>query len=266
MKRSNRHRALQTIVFTLAFAAWLSFTVTSCGPQLKDSFDPAMLSRTASWSCFSSAPIVAVGVITDVASAGRPRVPQKGSRILLEPIRISIIVENVLRGEIQGPKAEIFGFHYSLEGQGNFPGKTFQPRPGQRRLFLLVKESGILRLYVDEVRDFYAPIIASGRHPALDAGVKGNPGKAIAWILLTPGEGLDESGFAVNLAFYTFVSMSVTHDEVYVFSLLENLKKFSDERVRREAAGMQQTIESEIKDGNWTDPTPPCPAHPPPAS
>lgn len=209
---------------------------------------------------------MAVGLITEVASVGRPRVPQKGSRILLEPIRMSVIVENVLRGDIRGPKAEIFGFRYSLEGQGSFPGKTFQPRPGQRRLFLLVRESGILRLYVDEVREFYAPIVASGKHTALDADVEGNPGRAIASLLLTPGEGLDESEFATNLAFYSFVSMAVTHDKPYILSLLERLNTFPDERVRREAAGMQQTIESEVKDGRWTDPTPPCPAHPPPAS
>lgn len=259
IQQHNRHaRRVGSVAPASALAACMSFCLLACGCGFKDNFDPKMLRNTASLGCFASAPVVMVGTITQVDRVGRPRTARKGGT-LLDPIRITVSVENVLRGTIERPTIEIFGFRYSRD-QSSFPGNPFHPRPGQRRLFLLRRESGRLRLYVDDVREGYAPVVCSGRHPAVDARLAGDPGRAIAWILLTPGDGYDEREFGFNVTWYAWIAIAVTQDKPHVFSLLNAFKEAPDEHLRREAGGIQEAIESHFKDGRWIDATPPCPA------
>jgi hypothetical protein len=126
-------------------------------------------------------------------------------------------------------------------------------------MFLLREESGRLRLYVDDVAEGFTPVVCAGKHTSIDPRAAGNPGRAIAWVLLTPGEDFDEHVFGLRLGSYAFAAMGASRDKEYVLSLLDALRDSTDERIRRDARGIPAVIESDFGSRRWTDLSAPCP-------
>jgi hypothetical protein len=149
------------------------------------------------------APIVIVGVVAANEALGPPREARRIQGVGVQLRRATIDVELVLRGgEIQ-PRTSVhyFAQSYTSNLGGNPLHKTLlSAEVGRRYVFFLLPEKGHYRS-VGDVGNYTIEVF-SGRHTdrATEAlGAKAPLGHKVAWLLLTPGEGLDSRRFADNI-------------------------------------------------------------------
>ncbi len=217
-------------------AAVLCFVLLSfsgCGGPFEDNYDPRDL--TTGVDCFAVAPIVLVGTITGVQQTGRTRPTRKGGEYLLDPVQISVNVQHVLKGHVDLRTIQVFGFRYNTRTGHEPEGGGFIPRIGDYRMFLLKEERGRLRIVGDDVHGSDTPIIYTGDHRTIDASILNDPGKAISWVLLTPGDGA-----RINTGFFELyrnaaIALAVTHDKEWVLSLLNRLTTYPDRDIQTRA-------------------------------
>lgn len=139
-------------------------------------------------------PVAVVGVIEADHLVFKPVRMRSDPRIPLQLRRVRIQIENVLRGDVAGNSAEFFYYTWAGGFDGNQPLGFW--RLGDRRVFLLRWDSGILRTACDGA-DGCTWGIFSGAHPGYRSDPKQPVGYAIADILLTRREGrIRESRFA----------------------------------------------------------------------
>lgn len=126
----------------------------------------------------TNAPIIVLGLCTRLETVGgelhRPD-------MALQQVRISLEVENVVRGQVPPGKIVYYAFA-SADGHAGGAINVF-PRPGQRLFAFLRNDTGSLR----SMTDVYDSMIAvhSGRHPRLP---RGTVSQQISEVLLLPGE------------------------------------------------------------------------------
>jgi hypothetical protein len=164
---------------------------------------------------------------------------------------MTVAVEHALKGGVAGPTIQVFAFRWREE---YITGRPFNPRPGDRCLFLLRKDAGRLRLLADNFWGSYAFDVYTGEHH-LDPSLSAVPGKAIPAVLLTLGPGADLSAFRGLLITYAHLSMIVSNDHQWVISLLKPLTQHPDAYVR---AAAEVSIEA-IEKGKWANLDAPCP-------
>jgi len=206
---------LRWMTATLAFLVFLA-TCACQGAWPQDDFDER---AGFSVNCFVVAPIALSGRIVAVEQIGEARRPRKGGRPLLDPIRIMVSVEHVLRGNHAGKVAEIFCFRPSKSQ--NLRGDPFDPRRGELRLFLLRREAGRLRMITDDYGDVYAPRVSTGAHPQIPAAILASPPKAIAYVLLARGEGSSPEELSTDIFSYFAIGRALTNDREWLVSLLQ---------------------------------------------
>jgi len=241
-------RQLAPPAVVVAFGICLSFL--GCGVRgLEEDHSQGVLS----FDCFRVAPIIVAGKITAVRDIGRVRRSRKAPHHLIGPVEMTVAVEYALKGRVAEPTIQVFGFRWREE---YVRGGAFNPRPGDRGLFLLRREAGRLRLLVDRPEGSYVLNVYSGEHGYLDPTVSAVPGKAIPAVLLTLGPGADLSAFRGYLITYAHLSMIVSDDHQWVISLLKPLTQHSDAYIR---AAAEVSIEA-IEKGKWANLDAPCPA------
>lgn len=133
-----------------------------------------------------NAPVVLVGVTYNDARVGH-RVPSRVDPAYpMQMHRVSIRVENVLRGSVSGGTISVFyfGFGGGLDG----PRPLGFSRGGSRRILWIRRDHGVYRMACDGW-DACTMFVESGAHPRYRRP-SGEPlAQAIADILLTRGEG-----------------------------------------------------------------------------
>lgn len=232
-----------------SFLALLMLSACARGP-FQDDFD----GHPRSADCFMVAPIVVTGKITRVQQVGDTRRPRKGPKIWIDPVQITVSVEHVIKGSVEGRTIQIFGFRPNRAHV--FGDDPFDPRPGEIRLFLLRSESGRLRILTDNFSGAYAPRLGTGQHPNVPAAVLSDPGRTIAFVLLAPGEG--HKPRAGDIVANAYVGMALTHDKEWLISLLRPYTQDPDQWVRSAAEAAIHDLGLMPK--AWQPPDGPCPA------
>ncbi len=181
-------RSVAALFLVSAVATWVMWLATrSLPPRLADRCGDR-------GRPIDSAGIAVVGVIASDSLVLRPVPMHSDATCPLQLRRLGIRIENVLRGSVAAGKIEVFYFTWAGGFDGNQPLGFW--RIGDRRIFLLRRDSGVLRTACDGA-DNCTWGVYSGAHPAYRPDPGRPVGYAIADILLTRGEGrIRESKFA----------------------------------------------------------------------
>jgi len=147
----------------------------------------------------SFVPIILVGQIVAYSELGRSRSSRWDATNRIQLCRIIVRVENVLRGGVARDDVPVF-FFVSVGSTGGPPqlgmiGRTGRWRIGDRELFFLKRDSGVLRTIIDNYALAAQPVL-TGAH----TNYKSRPGETvpemIVDILLTRGQGCSDQQMA----------------------------------------------------------------------
>jgi hypothetical protein len=174
-----------------------------------------------------SAPIVIVGTILSDVLADR------WTRINPDPPelrKLGVQVENLLRGDIKSKSISIY--YFITTGGYDGPPPLGYWSLGERRIFYVRPDSGVLRLACDIVDHCTLPVL-SGAHPQY----KHNPTEplenAIVDILFTQGNGVSDDQFAKGIEHAKLFGSP----NQYIVTKLEPLAASSNLRIRAAACG-----------------------------
>lgn len=220
----------------------------SCGSQakLQDDLKREQLPKAPALADAVGAPIIVVGVVQQVRTTGPTMPASDVPEALLDPIEVEIRPEIILRGELK-ESIKVYGFRFSSKNVRALGQKPFDPKPNERRLFFLRKESSYVRFWHD-VLD-YTIRVRSGSHPKFNAASFPEIGSAIAWILLTPDQGYDSEAFALHLSEYVYYA-GVFGAGREASTILNRLRASSDTIIRQEAEALWQSLEADSEKKN----------------
>ena len=137
------------------------------------------------------APLVVVAVIISDTLVRAPVPSHWNANLLLQLRKLRVRVENVLRGKSDSETMTIYYFGWYEYTGGNRPLGDW--RPGDRRVFWLREDSGVLRMACDGP-DCTMPVY-SGAHPYYKPDLQKPLGCALADIWFTRGEKTTDSDF-----------------------------------------------------------------------
>jgi hypothetical protein len=191
------------------------------------------------------APIIVLGRVTEVNHIGKPKRSQGDPRILVQLTRLTVDVEEVIKGTVRANTTEIDLFTYSSENKLDLGVPRYIPTVGQLRIYFLRPLQNAYRSVGDVTN--YNLSVQSGSHEKGFCKGK-NPGCCIAEILLTPGQNLDVESFVAHLydaeyAANTLCSPSVSHD------LLVQLSQNPNKQIADAAQDLLEALRAATKRG-----------------
>jgi hypothetical protein len=173
-----------------------AFTTLACRPHFQPRYE-------SNFSCLAhpeSVPIIVVASIDhpyETSMVGGPfevpGVPVKR----LQLVRVSLSIENVLKGGIPADRTEFF-YITAAGGYVGPPVMGFGSTHPLRFLLFLRQEQGRLRTFLDITTDCYA-LVYSGAHPGFKGGNAEPLGDQFVDVLLTPGRGATEAGMVRSI-------------------------------------------------------------------
>ncbi|MBL0159306.1 MAG: hypothetical protein IPP47_19670 [Bryobacterales bacterium] len=182
---------------------------------------------------------ILVGTVRSVVCIQNGVPARRQPELLLDQMRVSLDVENVLRGNVRQSRLEFDFFTYSLSNKGGYTGPgRYRVEAGERRIFFLTWDDGVYRSAAD-VRGDYSLRVWSGLHRNFvrseppdeenffhsdSAGV----GNDIATILLQLGEDYSREAMIGWLEMQQYVA-SVVSGRVRTAGLLRQLAANSAE-------------------------------------
>lgn len=133
-----------------------------------------------------SAPIILVGrLVHDSAVEHKFRPSRWDQGLNVNLWRVTVHVENVLRGGVSPDEIDVYYFRYNFVSG---PARVGTWQMGDRKIFFLRRDSGVLRTACDGWSSCVIPLL-TGFHP----GFRTDPDKPIAYsivdLLLTRGQG-----------------------------------------------------------------------------
>lgn len=176
------------------------------------------------------APIVVMGIVTDVKTVGPMRRTQDNNRYPLRLQRIAVQPENVLRGSSLGDDFAFYRYGWSPDEP--MVGPWGVVTPGQRGVFFLEREEHLTRALVDLYPSHIE--IRSGRHPGYRSRAGVTLEHCISEILLTPGVDVDLEAFGNALAVASTFSIELI-GETFTMQLMKPLLHSDSPELRRKA-------------------------------
>ena len=169
-----------------------------------------------------SSPIVIVGtIISDVlADRWTPRNP-----VPPELRKVSVQVENMLRGDIKSKSVSIY--YFITTGGYDGPPPLGYWSLGERRIFYVKPDSGVLRMACDIVDHCTLPVL-SGAHPLYKPDPAEPLNNALVDILFTRGEGVSDDLFAKGIEHAKLFGPP----NQYIVTKLDLLASSSNPRIR----------------------------------
>ncbi len=167
-------------------------------------------------------------IVVGVVESQRARETVLGPRDigLLQLFAVSLHVEGVIKGQLNG-KLVTFYYYQSANRAWNGPAPNII-NPGERGIFYLVRDSGVLRATTDAFLSHTN--LESGKHivsPATD----GTLHEAIARLLLLPGERMDVSAYRSSLHRQKALAIALVGPD-QVSKTLQEILKNSDGAIR----------------------------------
>ena len=174
----------------VALACWLTWPAIESLPHLVDQCDTQGDFQDA-------APIVVVGVLLSDTLVLAPVPKHSSPGYPLQLRKLTVSVENVLRGNISGGTVPVY--YFTFAGAFDGPQPLGMWRVGSRRILWLRTDLGVLRTACDGW-DQCTRGVYSGAHPHYTADPQKPVAYAVADILLTRGEGqINENRFAGSI-------------------------------------------------------------------
>jgi hypothetical protein len=168
------------------------------GARLRDQFNMAEyhLPVGAKYRVELSAPIILAGRVKAVNTIGAPTRSPGDHRIKTQLTRITIDVEQEIRGTLSAGPVDFYFFAYALENTRDLGVPRYVPHVGQRRIYFLKQSTEGYRSVGDVTN--YNLAVRSGTH-ARDFCRGKAPGCCIAEILLTPSADCEVEAFVADL-------------------------------------------------------------------
>jgi hypothetical protein len=195
--------------------------------DLQDLLGSAVDTGAGDLGFVTAAPVVVVATVTSNEPVGLPIEARRVPGVFLQLRRIGCHLENVLRGP--GP-GDSFASYYFADAKlaGGIPNPIhrllFDARRGRRYILFLSRERGVLRS-IGDVGSYTVPVL-SGAHPSYvptpDDPFSTGLRRAIADILLTPGQGFEPSEFSQDIAYARLIADQLG-SRPYTVQLLSNL-------------------------------------------
>jgi hypothetical protein len=149
--------------------------------------------------------ILAIGTIVSDSLIARPIPSHWNPATPLQLRMVRVNIENVLRGGV--PKGEVAVYYFTFAASYNGPRLLGRWETGDRFLFSMRRDSGVVRMACDGVGSCARPV-KSGAHPNLNLASPLED--LLADVFFTKGAGVGEAAFAASLikadANYDFVS------------------------------------------------------------
>jgi len=140
-------------------------------------------------------PVILVGRILSCSPNGSPHPSRWDGRTLMQMFKLDVRVENILQGDLAVSQVSVFYFMNTVASEGPARLGLFATggtwHTGDREMFFLQRDSGVLRTICDTWRNCVIPI-HSGSHSPIKRGPNTWIGDSIAHILLTRGEGCSD--------------------------------------------------------------------------
>lgn len=196
-----------------------------------------------------TAPIIFVGVVDAVQMIGSPKPATRLRGLTLQLYRARCRVEVCLRGKVPDQLEFWYFGPDPRHGMAGFP--KFWLQPAQRRIFF-VEQTGLTYRAVGDYLD-YTEWVQSGKPNEIIVDTDREVGKAIARVMLTPGQGFDEGVFSGELLWASHVAISFS-SKAYAIELLKVLTTHTSTIVRATSCRILATNYSQIP--------PTCPGKP----
>jgi hypothetical protein len=181
----------------LALAVITCLLLVGCNSRLAlcDYWDPRDLIERHDYETMRLSPIIVVGKVTSVETVRKGYRASRQPNLFLDLMKVKIDVENILRGEGLGSNLVFYFFAYSPRNGGYSGPPRYEVGAGNRRIFFLTRDLGVLRSSGD-VLD-YTLHVASGSHRGL--GLSSDLGESISEILLGLGNEFDPDAMARSI-------------------------------------------------------------------
>jgi hypothetical protein len=192
-----------------------------------------------------SAPIIIVGQILKHVYVGHPHPSRWDPNQPMQLCKVTVRVENILRGDIG---AAVVPVYYLISIRMNGPlrmgmeGHGGKWRIGDRLIFFLRQDSGVLRTVVDTWAQPTAPVL-TGAHPNYKPQPNEPISDSIIDILLNRGQGCDDKQMAL--------AISTSH--AYFFDLAYAVRKLRQIALR-ETPLVREAAKKELEDLSYSWP------------
>jgi hypothetical protein len=162
-----------------------------------------------------NAPIVVVGVLLADTRVGQPIPSQRNGGYPMQLCRLTVHVENALRGQLSDGTTAVYYFTLAGGINGSRPLGQWD---GNRRILWLRQDSGVLRTACDG-HDLCTMPVKSGAHLLYKADPQKPLGYSLADIFFTRGDGTTDADFALGVDW----GAPSTVPEPYLFEKLRRL-------------------------------------------
>ena len=195
--------------------------LTSCSPLPHLEVHPSQISIPEQ---IDRAKLIVMGVIEDDSPI---RIYKRENSVLCA---MRIRVEGVLEGQYN--KEELTFYYYMPAGPYSSPPLNMPNTPGDRGVFYLVSEKGVLRA----TTDWYLShtLLQTGRHDISPAINKAEIREKVASLLLVPGDEADYDGFLYRIDDNVFLALELV-PHTRVIEILQSLVRHPDPEVRGKA-------------------------------
>lgn len=226
-------RKKSLIANTSLAALLLIFSACTTAPRVPDRFTPVeyRMLYQARLLLESTAPVTVLGRVVAVRPVGRPIRSHGDPRVSVQLTTISLSVELVLEGAVNGQQLQFY-FYTFVPGESGLGMPWYRPTVGDRRIYFLEKLGDDYRSVGDVA--VYSLAVNTGDHDADFCRGK-SAGCCIAEILLVPQKDYQPDAFARRLIQDEFAA-SVLCSRSAALKLVSALLDDPDQRVRREAA------------------------------
>jgi hypothetical protein len=182
----------------------------------------------------ASVPIVIVGRILAHSEIGRPHPSRWDSKYPMQLYKVTVQVENVLRGDIESGTVSVFYLKnlYASDGPARMGvvGRGGQWRVGDRLIWFLRRDAGVLRTVLDTWAQCAKPVF-TGSHVNYRPRPEETLAQMIVDILLDRGEGCSDQQMAEALS----KSVPEGFDLTYTVKKVRRLSEDKSPEIRKAA-------------------------------
>lgn len=186
-------------------------------------------------------PVIIVGQIIEHVDMGPPYPSRLDPRLTIQLRKVTVQVENVLRGDVRGKVVPVYYFNSNSSGPVHMGmlGHGGHWHVGDRIVWFLTWESGVLRTVLDTWADSTVTVL-TGPHPDYKSKPNESYADQVIDILLDAGQRCDTEQWALGVLAST--NRSSGFDLAYTVSKLRAIASNYTPEAREAALGELQVL------------------------